>query len=78
MILGVGYRFHRAGRDVGKVLQRYLLSLTPNNEKLQPSLLVAELRYLCSQNDRICKTLKIFLPTLHSFFFYTFLRIKLR
>jgi len=52
----------REGRDIEKVLQRYLFVLTTHDEKLQYPLLLAEPCYLCLRNDRICKTLKIFLP----------------
>ena len=52
----------RAGRDIEKVLQRYIFALTAHDEKLQLSLVVAELCHLCFPNDRVCKTLKIFLP----------------
>jgi len=60
----------RAGRDIGKVLQRYIFALTTLDEKLQYSSLIAEPYYLSLQNDRICKTLKIFLPDLPSRFFH--------
>jgi len=75
----------RAGRDIGrisgkpppggnlpKVLQRYIFPVTTLDEKLQCSSLIAEPYYLSLQNDRICKTLKIFLPALQSRFFHTF------
>jgi hypothetical protein len=62
----------RAGRDIGKVLQRYIFPLTTLDEKLQYSSLIAEPYYLSLQNDRICKTLKIFLPDLQSRFLHTF------
>jgi hypothetical protein len=73
----------RAGRDIGrisgkppssgnlpKVLQRYIFPLTTLDEKLEYSSLIAEPYYLSLQNDRICKTLKIFLPDLQSRFFH--------
>jgi len=72
----------RAGRDIGrisgkppsggnlpKVLQRYIFPLTTLDEKLKYSSLIAEPYYLSLKNDRICKTLKIFLPDLQSPFF---------
>jgi hypothetical protein len=52
----------RAGRDIEKVLERYLFGLTTHYEKLQPSLLIAEPSYLYLPKDRNSKTLKIFLP----------------
>jgi hypothetical protein len=73
----------RAGRDIGrisgkppsggnlpKVLQRYIFPLTTLDEKLEYSSLIAEPYYLFLQNDRICKTLKIFPPDLQSRFFH--------
>jgi hypothetical protein len=36
----------RAGRDIEKVLERYLFGLTTHYEKLQQSLLIAETSYL--------------------------------
>jgi hypothetical protein len=62
----------RAGRDIEKVLQRYLFALTIHNEKLQSISFLADICYLCLPNDRNCKTLKIFLPDRHFQFFHTF------
>jgi hypothetical protein len=69
-------QIERAGRDIGKVLQRYLFALTTHDEKFQPSPLLGERCYLCPSNDRICKTLKIFLPDHRSQFFHSFPFIK--
>jgi hypothetical protein len=79
------FQVERTGRDIGrisgkppsggnlpKVLQRYIFPLTTLDEKLQYSSLIAEPYYLSLQNDRICKTLKIFLPDLQSRFLHTF------
>jgi len=60
----------RAGRDIRKVLQRYIFPLTTLDEKLQYSSLIVEPYYLSLQNDRICKNLKIFLPDPQSQFFH--------
>jgi hypothetical protein len=65
-------QIERAGRDIGKVLQRYLFALTTHDEKFQPSPLLGERCYICPSNDRICKTLKIFLPDHRSQFFHSF------
>jgi hypothetical protein len=59
-----------SGGNLPKVLQRYIFPLTTLDEKLEYSSLIAEPYYLSLQNDRICKTLKIFPPDLQSRFFH--------
>jgi hypothetical protein len=53
----------KAGWDIGKVLQRYLFTLTTDIEKLQYSYdeLQGSVPFTLS-NDRNCKTLEISLP----------------
>ena len=62
----------RAGRDIGNVLQRYLFWLTTEDEKPQYIGYLQGLVASTLLNDRICKTLKIFLPDRLSQSFHTF------
>jgi hypothetical protein len=66
-------RVERVGRDIRKVFQWYLFTLTLYDEKFQSPLAIEECCCLRLPNDRICKTLRYSRPTKGSQFFYTFL-----
>jgi hypothetical protein len=65
-------QLEKAGRDIEKDLQRYILGLAAHDEKLQLSWGLGERCYPCVPNDRICETLKIFLSDRSSQFLHTF------
>jgi hypothetical protein len=62
----------RAGRDIEKVLQRYLFGQTAQDEKLQSDSLFGDACYPSLPKNRNCKTLEIFLSDRLSQFFHTF------